>query len=315
MKKYFSYIFLALIICSLLFASCGSKESKLSPNSVPNIKRGSAIVEKSNTNLNIGSKESSQKQSEKKEETKNTSNPSGRKIIQRGSIQLQALDFDKTIKEIISKVNSIGGYVESSNINGNKIEDENSSENRTASLTLRIPEKKLEEFMSSVGTLGNVLNKSLTGEDITDQYFDNEAHLKALKIQEDRLLELLKKSGELKDILEIEKELTRVRYEVENLTGSLKKFDSLIQYSTINIKLQEVEKFQKANPVSLNDKIYKSFKDSIENIISILKWLLITVVSLIPYLIIIVPITFITKYILRKKHIQVKNPFKRNKNN
>lgn len=313
-KKYLMYILLPIIICSLLFSSCGSKKSGAMPDYASSkAVKDSAANQNINTSLNNKNKEVDKKESPKDDKAVSKDNSSGRKIIQRGNIQLQTLDFDKTINGIIAKTNSAGGYVESSNINGTRIENEESIENRTAYLNLRIPEKKLEEFMSSVGTLGNITNKSITGEDITEQYFDNEAHLKALKIQEDRLLELLKKSGELKDILEIEKELTRVRYDIESLTGNLKKWDSLIQYSTLNIEIQEVQKYKKVNPVSLKDRIYRGFKNSTENVISMIKGLIITIVSLIPYLTIIAPIVFIIKYILRKKAIRFNNPFKKNK--
>lgn len=312
-NKYLLYLLFVIITLSLSLAGCGNKKSASGSNSISNIKKDSTSMEKLNNGINAKDKKLSQEEGQKKEESTNNNNVSGRKIIKRGNIQLETLDFDKTINEITSKINSTGGYVESSNISGTRIEDEENRQNRTAFLTLRIPEKKLEEFMSSVGTLGNVLNKGVTGEDITEQYFDNEAHLKALKIQEDRLLELLKKSGELKDILEIEKELTKVRYEIESLTGSLKKWDSLIQYSTVNVEIQEVQKFKKANPISLKDRIYRGFKDSVEDVVSILKGLIIAVVSLIPYLIIIVPIVLIIRYILKKKNLDFKNPFKRNK--
>lgn len=239
-----------------------------------------------------------------------------RKLIQRGYLDIQTKEFEKSIAALNEKVKVLGGYIENSTISGNRVENINNSQMRHANFSLRIPTKHFNSFMDGSSVIGNVVTTSISGEDVTSQYFDTEARLKSLKLQEERLLELLKKSGTLKDVLEIEKELATVRYEIENLTGTLKRLDNLIDYSTVDVNLQEVDVLSLGNSGSaLGEKIKYKFINSTNNVIQILKSSIIGVIAFIPYLIIIIPILVIIRYLSKKstKKFSIKNPFKNNK--
>jgi hypothetical protein len=142
-----------------------------------------------------------------------------------------------------------------------------------------------EAFKSSVNTLGHVVSSGENGEDITTQYFDTQAHLKALQIQEERLLELLKKTGELKDILELEKELANVRYQIENYTSSLQKMDNLVDYTTCNITITEVKALTKikAEPTSFWEKLGDVFIGSLNALLSLCKFALLAATAILPF--------------------------------
>jgi len=135
---------------------------------------------------------------------------------------------------------------------------------------------------------------------------DTEARLKSLKIQEERFLELMKNAKDVKDIIELEKSLTEVRYQIESLTGALKQWDNLVEYSTINIGLNEVSELSigEGSNSSLGDKVVVAFKKSIRSIVNLGKGTVVFVVAIIPYLIILVPIGFIMKFIMKKKNIK-----------
>lgn len=319
MKKKLSLLLFSLtIIFSLTsFNACSSKKSaSLSKNE----------ISQSNSQMNVKSDIANGQSKEVKEEVKpanpsqniNPSQISQRKLIQRGYMVIQTKEFENSIRSLNEKLKALRGYIENSSISGNRMENINVSEKRHANFSLRVPTKNFNSFMEGSSTIGNVVNTNINSEDVTSQYFDTEARLKSLKLQEERLLELLKKSGTLKDILEIEKELANVRYEIENLTGTLKKFDNLIEYSTIEINLQEVDVLSLENSEStLGERIQYKFSNSVSNVIALLKGLVIGIIAFIPYLIIVIPTIIIIKYLFKRspKKFSIKNPFKKDKDN
>lgn len=196
-----------------------------------------------------------------------------RKLIKTAELQIETKKFEKTIDALEKSVTEFDGYIESNHITGTsmleKYDDDHIDEfpSRTAQYTLRIPANKLNAYLTKMNTIGNVTSKSISTEDISNQYFDSETRIKSLKIQEERLLSLLKKSGSLSDIIELEKELTTVRFEIESLTTTIKTYDSLINYSTINLSVTEVAEITDTTPPkTVSDRITAKFKDNLKNI-------------------------------------------------
>lgn len=296
-------IIICIVLISVLFiTSCGSsKESRSNANYEMQAKTESKDTRMSdNVTEEVKFSESGisgNKQSKTLNET------SERKIIQNIYIKMQTLEFDKTNELIVQKTNSIGGYIQHSHSTGRRIEDSGNIDNRSCHMVLRIPKDEFKNFSNEVGKLGNIILKDISGEDVTSQYYDTEAHLKVLKVQEERLLELLKKSGELKDIIELEKELANVRYEIENLTGTLKRYDNLVNYCTLTIDVIEVNKIKEVkNSKTFSDKILNGFISSIESLVNISKITIIVIAAAIPYIIIFGALFFIVRYILKKRN-------------
>lgn len=224
------------------------------------------------------------------------------KIIRNGNLVMETTDFSKSIDSIIKKTESCGGYVESSNISGISVNDNGTYNNRNASIKLRIPEQYFAQFMIDAGSIGNVLRSSTNSENVTYQYFDTEAHITALKTEEARLLELLKKTGDLKDIISVENELTNVRYQIENLTGTLRKLDNLVSYSTITVDINEVQNLKTVSKGNKNlwNEISKGFIGSIKLLIRILRSILIAAAYIIPFAAIGTVIYFLIKRTRKK---------------
>lgn len=315
-KKLSLFLVLLIIIFSMIsFNACGSKKG---------VSRSETQMAQDYSQINAKADIASGQDSKAKQESKAATTPenidasklSQRKLIQRGYLQIQTKEFQKSISTLNEKLTTLGGYIENSNISGNRVENINSSQKRHANFSLRIPTKHFNSFMEGSSVIGNVVITSISGEDVTSQYFDTEARLKSLKLQEERLLELLKKSGTLRDVLDIEKELATVRYEIENLTGTLKRLDNLIDYCTIDVNLQEVDVLSLGNTgSSLVEKIQYKFINSMNSVVEILKGSIIGIIAFIPYLIIIVPIVLIIRYVFKNhtKKFLIKNPFKKNK--
>ncbi len=240
----------------------------------------------------------------------------GRKIIKTYYFNLETKEFQKTNDAINSKAQAVGGYVQNSHINGKSMYEEYEHNSyRYASFTLRIPRGKVGQFIDQLGDIGNIRDSSEDAQEITAQYFDNEAHLKSLQIQEERLLALLEKSGELSDIIEIERELADVRYQIEGLTGTLRKWDDLINYATINIDVQEVTEITAETPEDFLGQIKEGFTNSLNSLYKVCKTLIYILIVAIPYLVVLAIIIIIVGAINKKTNkSNIRFRFKKKKN-
>ena len=93
-----------------------------------------------------------------------------------------------------------------------------------------------------VSEIGNVTQKNESVEDVTLQYVDVESRKKALETEQERLMELLSSAENMEDLLAIESKLSEVRYELENYGSQLRMLDNQIDYSTVNVDVDEVER-------------------------------------------------------------------------
>lgn len=301
-------ILLLLISIALVFSACSSKQQM--DQAAPLSESKSAEQE----SIGFTNNEDAKLDNKTKNKNDSVDGYEGRKVIKSGQISLETREFDKTVDSIIAKTKFLGGYIERSNVTGRGINERGNVLNRRAHFTLRIPEKEFEDFILDMNTLGSVTDSTTGGNDITGQYFDTEAHLKSLSIQEERLIEILKKAEKVEDIIVLEKELSRLRYEIESLTGTLKKWDNLVGYSTLEISVYEVHEVTETreNPRTIGKRMQDGFKDSVKVVVDMFKGLLVFIASLLPFTIIIIPLGLFVLFILKRK---VKKDSKNNKIN
>ena len=200
-----------------------------------------------------------------KAEVQNNSDPlSGKniKLIWRANIQLETLDFDSMVDGLNKSISEFGGYIESSyteggeRINGGKI-------NRYGDFTIRIPSKNLDDFLNQIGTIGNVVSKSKHSENITLEYADQEARKATLELEEKKLMELLERATELEDIIALETRLSEVHFQLDAYSSTLRKYDDLVDYSTIYVTISEVQKMTETKAKTISERITAEFGDSI----------------------------------------------------
>lgn len=233
-------VLLVMVTTVFMFIGCGS-QNEAADNSYVETKAAVMSDITFDQNVEMGganySKSAMEAETEFDDEMMNE-----RKIIKSASMDIQTLEYDVAVQKLKDKITGIGGYIESSNIHGRDIDDEYAS--RSAYFTIRVPVKHFENFMSDMMTVGTVIQSNTYGEDVTAQVFDHEAHKKTLEIQEERLLDILSRAEKVEDIIVLERELSEVRYEIENLTGTLKRLENLVSFSTLNISIFEVYKIE-----------------------------------------------------------------------
>lgn len=183
----------------------------------------------------------------------------GRKIIRNARMALQVQDVLATKDSIEAMVKTAKGLISNANINQD-------SSVPSAHLTLWIPADSLEEMIEGLNELGKALNLEVFTNDITEQYFDMETRVRNLKIQEERLLQLYEREvKKLDEILQVEKEVQRVRTEIEQLEGRKRLYDRQVALSTIEVAIiQEPEKkpIVKSEPDSVFSPIRRVWRDA-----------------------------------------------------
>ena len=107
-------------------------------------------------------------------------------------------------------------------------------------ITIRIPRGKFDDALRTIEKLGDVVHRSVTAQDVTDEYVDMEIRLKNARAIRDRLQALLEKA-QIKEAIEIQKELGKVTEEIERIEGRLKLLKDKIAFSTITVSFQPVD--------------------------------------------------------------------------
>ncbi len=221
----------------------------------------------------------------------------GEKLIENLYYQIETLQFDESVKKAQSLYQSLGGYVQESSVEGLS-----GRGLRSAHYVLRIPQEKSAELKNRTSELGNVLRTDSSVQNVTDEYYDIEARLKSLRAQEERLLALLEKSGSLEDIVQLEQALSDVTYQIEKLTGTLRNYDSLIQYMTVTIDLQEVTKETEVSqaPVTLGERISAQLHSTVTGLGEFGETTLIFLVGGLPVLALLAVLGLIAFWIVRR---------------
>lgn len=306
-------IWVLLMIFAFLVSGCGSGNK-----STASVAAGQMEAPVFNDNSQMkGVNEGSRPDSEPSPAEKENGAPAGgsaleynsinQKVIFTGHIGFETLNFEKTRNDILNYISSIDGYVQNSSVQGGGIGYQGLIK---AEYTFRIPKTKYMQTFNDIRKFGTVVFEQSSGEDITDRYFDTEARLKSLKIQQERLQALLEKAGKMEDILKIEKELQTVMYEIENYTGTIKKWDSLIEYSTLIVNISEVEQIKpaaaKENDGFMN-RMAVGFSNSATGLWEFLQDLIVFLVSALPVIIPLGIVGYLVYRFIKRRTGKVKN--------
>lgn len=156
------------------------------------------------------------------------------KLIRRAGITMETLDFDTATASLNSLIAQCNGYYGSSDVYSASV-----NSNRTGSYVVRVPAEKYSLFMSAIGDVGQVTRRNESTEDVGEQYYDAELRLETLRTKHERLMHLLSTADTLENIVYLESTLADVEYEIDRLSGTLRRYDGLIDYATIEITLYE----------------------------------------------------------------------------
>jgi len=226
------------------------------------------------------------------------------RLIRNADLTLEVPSLTPVLTNLEQLAGKAGGMITNSSFSGLE-------QQRAASVTVRLPEAAFNGFLLEVEKLGKLINRQTYTSDVTRQYIDLEARINNLQRQEQRLLSILEQAKTVKEILDIEKELERVRGQLESLTGEFRYLRDRVEYSTVNVYLTETPA---ASPVITGAGLrgvwqrgWLGLTASVNSLLAGLGNALVFLLASLPYLLILavagVPVAIQARRLYRKKKL------------
>ena len=207
-----------------------------------------------------------------------------RKIIEKIYLNAQTKEFDALMEKLNDEIQKVGGYIEASSVSGDNFEYD---DERYAELTVRVPAKQSDKFTEFVSKNSTITNKEISTEDVTLTYVDIESRISALETEKNTLERLMAKAASMQDVIAIQERLTEVIYEIESYQSQLRTYDNLIEYTTITIRIREVERVEVVGKQNIWQEIGTNLKEGFENVWKFCERLFVFAVSSIPYVLVV----------------------------
>jgi uncharacterized protein DUF4349 len=214
-------------------------------------------------------------------------------IIRNGQASVEVDKLDPAIVRLRQLAAQLGGYVANSSIVGGR------DQIRTATLELKMPASRFDQAVNGLGGIGKVESVTSTAEDVGEEFVDISARVTNAKRLEERLIALLAtRTGKLQDVLAVERELARVREEIERYEGRLRYLSSRVAESTLSVTLHEPFPILGRSPGQ--NPIVAALRQAWRNFIGFVAWTIASLGVLIPVGIIAVAGWMIYRRIRRK---------------
>ncbi len=232
--------------------------------------------------------------SEYNRKDKDISEPSPKipqKIIKQASLRFETDNLDRTFKQIQNAVSSNRARI----INDSEGKDYNSV---YRSLTIKVPSQNFDRFINDVSKGVSYFEvKNISAEDVTEQFIDLTSRLNTKKKLEERYLQILQKATKVSEILEIEKQISAIREEIESKEGQLKYLESRVSESTVTIDFYKTVAQKEGIKISYGSKIWNAIKSGFFS----LSDFLISLISVWPFVILFVVFAYFIRRRLKRR--------------
>jgi len=163
---------------------------------------------------------------------------SERLVIKQGTMRVSVADPSSAMRSVMKMAEAMGGYVVTSN-QWNSV-DSSGKQYAQTSVTIRVPAERLDEAMQKIREMAadgenGVISESVSGEDVTSDYVDSQSRLRNLEAAEQQLVKLLDSATDLQYTLDIFRELTNIRGEIEVLKGHIKYLEESAALSSVAV--------------------------------------------------------------------------------
>lgn len=243
-----------------------------------------------------------------KKENSSDSQLIGEKVIKTVDLQYETIYYDEMMKHVMETVKKYKAYIEysyeSTYSEGGYTPDSQIHEYRNMSYTLRVPTKDLSVFLKDMeGAQAVKISEQMGSQDVTQMYRDTETRMNVLKRKEDRLNELMEQADTVDQIIQIENSLSDTISEREQLQSQLDNFDELIDFTVVNMNIEERQRISSRNGDSISfwERIKEALLDSIFVFYYWIQNAFIWFIYALPFLVIIGIFIAVFVYIRRKK--------------
>ncbi|MFD2043039.1 DUF4349 domain-containing protein [Ornithinibacillus salinisoli] len=300
MKKCLLLILLSISIFVVACSNDTEHSESADTETIAEDSTGDNRYSNSTKNQNGSHETEGESQDEESPSNKGLENQLDRKIIYTANLEIEVKDYQQAFDQIQTDVSNRGGYIVESNMH------EGDGENTTSGyITARVPQDQFREFIKLVEDGSNkVLESSISGEDVTEEYVDLESRLKSKRVVEERLLSFMEKAEKTEDLLTISNDLAKVQEEIEGIMGRMKYLENRADLATVTIHMQE-------NTVSLSsmdeddldtwERTKQQFLKSINMLLSFFSGLIVFLVGNLPILLLLALIGLVTYMLIRKR--------------
>ncbi|MFC6038882.1 DUF4349 domain-containing protein [Paenisporosarcina macmurdoensis] len=288
------FLFSTLLI---LLAACSSNDESSESKEMSSDDREMSNVVSSDADSEAESEAVTEEASES--ETKAPVVATERMIIHQASLSVNVKELDKAQSNIEQKVEQYGGYIVESNVFQ---EDDQTSSGK---MIVRIPEKNFEKFLvDAEEEAAEILERNVTGQDVTEQYVDLESRVKSKRAVEERLLEFMSKAQKTDDLLKISADLATIQEEIEVMVGKMKYLENQTSFSTIELTMYEnrvVVPEIESKELNTWEKTKKQLATSTNSILSAGSALIVFFIGNLPVLVILGAIGFVVYVVIKRR--------------
>jgi hypothetical protein len=186
-----------------------------------------------------------------------------RLIVRTGQASIEVDSLERSMAELRRIVQRVGGFVADASVQSGR------NQLRSATLQLKVPASQFDDLTQALAPLGRLQFVNVAAEDVSEEFVDLTARVANGRRLEDRLVELLRtRTGKLQDVLTVERELARVREEIERMEGRMRFLKTSAQLSTLSVNLFEPAPIVASHPGQ--SVIGEAFKTAWRNFVGVL---------------------------------------------
>jgi hypothetical protein len=224
-----------------------------------------------------------------------------RMVIREASLRLRSKDPKKAADEAARIAAAVGGFVLESELRTV------SDQVHEVEVQLRVPQHALDPTLKKLRGLGALLLENVSGQDVTEEFVDVQARLRAERALEVRLLSLLQGSAALKDLLAVEQELARVRGDIEQKEGRIRYLEERTRMASIQIVVEAPDQPLMAPAQSIASRLGNAFRRSLELAISVTEFFIQAAGAVLPLLLLALGATIVLRRLVVKRARTVTN--------
>jgi len=200
-----------------------------------------------------------------------------KKLIRSGSLTLEVTNVSDSMDRITEIALDFKGFIDKST------KESDANDQVTGLMIVRIPGEDFDSFLETISSQGTIKRQEIQTTDVTEDYIDKEAQIRALTIQRDQYYRIIEKAETVEDILNVQREIDRVQLELDRITGKMKYLENQIAFGTLTISIHP-------RPVLTSegvDAFTRVLQEAASGFTGMISFLVVFFVTIIPVLIII----------------------------
>lgn len=223
-----------------------------------------------------------------------------RKIVRNADLQFEAVSSEESQQKITAIAESRGGFVVESTQSSSDVQ---ATTRDIVTMTVRVPSAKFNESLDEIRKTANrVIVETVKSDDVTEEFIDIEARLKAQKSLEAQFLEIMKRANSVEDALNVQRELAEVRGGIEKVEGRKRFIENQASLSSIKIRLQTANAFT-GNSNGFFYQIKQSFGSGFDFALNFILGLITILIAILPFLLLVaLPIFLLIRYFWKRQH-------------